>query len=204
MKPSITILVICLLGLHASRINAQGLTTEERRSGTRYLTESRDFFLTEVKGLSDAQLDFKTAPERWSIRQCMEHIALSESFIFQLVQKLVSQPANPEKKAEAKFTDDQLMAGIVDRSKKGKAPEPIQPHGEFKSASAAIEAFTNQRNNHIAYIENTSDDLRSHLSPHPFFGLLDGYQWLLLIGGHSRRHTLQIQEVKASPGFPKS
>ena len=33
--------------------------------------------------------------------------------------------------------------------------------------------------------------------------MMDTYQWMLLVAGHSKRHTLQIEEVKASPGFPK-
>lgn len=32
---------------------------------------------------------------------------------------------------------------------------------------------------------------------------LDGYQWVLFISAHSERHTKQINEVKADPGFPK-
>jgi len=38
----------------------------------------------------------------------------------------------------------------------------------------------------------------------PAIGTLDGYQWILLISGHERRHTLQILEVKADPNFPKN
>ena len=38
--------------------------------------------------------------------------------------------------------------------------------------------------------------------PHPFFGTLDLYQWVLLSAGHTARHTQQIEEVKRSPGFP--
>ena len=32
---------------------------------------------------------------------------------------------------------------------------------------------------------------------------LDGYEWILLIAGHSERHTKQMLEVKANPNFPK-
>jgi hypothetical protein len=32
----------------------------------------------------------------------------------------------------------------------------------------------------------------------------DGYEWLLFIAAHSRRHTEQLEEVKADPNFPKS
>jgi len=30
----------------------------------------------------------------------------------------------------------------------------------------------------------------------------DLYQWLLMISTHSQRHLVQIQEIKASQGYP--
>jgi hypothetical protein len=32
---------------------------------------------------------------------------------------------------------------------------------------------------------------------------VDAYQFMLFLAGHSKRHLLQIKEVKADPGFPK-
>jgi hypothetical protein len=32
---------------------------------------------------------------------------------------------------------------------------------------------------------------------------MDAYQVFLLVAAHSGRHTAQIREVEASPGFPK-
>ena len=48
----------------------------------------------------------------------------------------------------------------------------------------------------------TTPDLRAHVADSPM-GQLDAYEWLLLIGAHSKRHTEQIDEVKADPNFPK-
>jgi hypothetical protein len=45
--------------------------------------------------------------------------------------------------------------------------------------------------------------LRAHAAPHPAFGPLDAHQWILLVAGHSARHTLQIEEVKTAAGYPK-
>ena len=41
------------------------------------------------------------------------------------------------------------------------------------------------------------------MAPHPEMGVMDGYQWLLLIAAHCERHTAQILEIKAMPGYPK-
>jgi hypothetical protein len=53
------------------------------------------------------------------------------------------------------------------------------------------------------YIRTTNDDLCDHFYTHPAFGVLDGYQRLLLLSSHSARHTEQIEEVKADRNFPK-
>jgi hypothetical protein len=66
-----------------------------------------------------------------------------------------------------------------------------------------IDHFKESRDRSIAYVENTQDDLRDHFMEHPAFKLMDGYQWLMFISAHSHRHTLQIEEVKSNPSFPK-
>ena len=36
--------------------------------------------------------------------------------------------------------------------------------------------------------------------PHPRFGLLNAYQWVLFLGAHERRHTAQIREIVETLG----
>lgn len=179
------------------------LSKEERKYAAGLLKETKKYFLKNIKGLSDAQLNFKAAPEKWSIRQCMEHITLAESFLDQLLQGTLNAPANPEKRSEIKIKDEDIVTMLTDRSKKAQAPEPIQPKGNFKSTEEMIQQFNTARDKHIEYMKTTQDDMCNHCTPHPAFGMLDSYQWMLLLAAHSKRHTLQIEEVKASPGFPQ-
>jgi hypothetical protein len=179
------------------------ISDSDRKMAVKEFQRTKERFLNDVKGLSAAQLNFKADTSRWSIAQCIEHIALAESMIWQWQQMTVAQPATPEKAAEVKVTDEQLMKGLTDRSQKFKAPEMLQPVGKFASPAAAIQAFTSRRDSTIAYISTTKDDLKNHITQHPAFGSLNTFQLLLLISGHSERHTLQIEEVKANPAFPK-
>lgn len=183
--------------------SSSSLSKEEKKYAAGILKETKKYFLKNIKGLSDAQLDFKAAPEKWSIRQCMEHITLSESFLDQLLQGTLNAPANPEKRSEIKIKDEDIVTFLTDRSKKVQAPEPIQPKGNFKNTEEMIQQFNAARDKHIEYMKTTQDDMRNHCTPHPAFGMLDSYQWMLLVAAHSKRHTLQIEEVKASPGFPQ-
>lgn len=96
------------------------------------------------------------------------------------------------------------MKQLVDRTQKAQAPESLKPTHRWKSREELTAHFKVSRDKLIAYIDKTNDDLRSHAAPHPLFKDLDAYQWVLLISGHSERHTMQILEVKANPGFPKN
>jgi hypothetical protein len=160
--------------------------------------------LKDLKGLSAAQLNWKADPTRWSIAECTEHIAVSESYILSWITMTLKQPATPEKKADVKLTTDQLIAMMIDRSHKAQAPEPLKPTGRFSDTRDAEKAYVSRRDSTIDYIQTTHDDLKDHYITHPAFGTLDCYQGLLLLAAHSVRHTEQIEEVIASPNFPKN
>jgi len=184
----------------------QTLTQEERDRAVAELEGSKKAFLDATKGLSDAQWNFKSAPDRWSIAECAEHIALSENYIFGFVsEKIVKAPANPERRDAAKGKDELIVKMLQDRSHKATAPEPLDPTKKPIPGSESVKLFLDGRAQTIDYVKTTKEDLRDHLFDHPVpaIGTLDGYQWILLISGHSRRHTLQILEVKADPNFPK-
>lgn len=178
------------------------LTKEERSAATKILEETRDALLKKVKNLSTVQLNFKATPESWSIAECVEHIAISETNIFGFSQLSLKEAADPSKRSEVKFSDDAVVNMIADRSTKVKASEPFTPSGKFGSFEGSLKEFTEKRNNNIKYVKTTSDDLRNHYNDFPF-GKLDAYQTILFMAGHSKRHTAQIDEILSNPNFPK-
>ncbi len=180
-----------------------GITDPERMFLVKYLTETKNDFLKATQGLTEAQKNFKASPDRWSIAQCMEHIALSESRIFERVEGFLKQPADPSKRSEVKSTDDQIIRTLVDRSRKLSAPESLKPSNKFANSDEAQVSFVAQRDKTIDYVRTTQDDLRDHFGLHPAYGMLDDFQWIILIAAHSKRHTLQMEEVKADKGFPR-
>src|SRR5450755_3412676 len=58
------------------------LTKEERDHAIDYLKETQKAFLASLDGVSDAQWKFKPAPDRWSIAEVAEHIAVTEETIW--------------------------------------------------------------------------------------------------------------------------
>jgi len=180
------------------------LSAEERDAALKSLQATHDAFLKSIAGLSEKQWKFKPAPDRWSIAEVSEHIAVSESSIFGYVQKqIVMSAAAPEKRAEVKVTDQQILTMVPDRSHKVQAPEFLKPTNRWASREELIKSFEDSRKATMDYVRTTNDDLREHFGPHPMLGTMDAYQWILLISAHSERHTKQIEEVKADPNFPK-
>jgi uncharacterized damage-inducible protein DinB len=167
------------------------------------LHASRKLFLDAVKGLSDAQWNFKPGPDRWSIAECAEHITLSEESIMGLVrERVVKTPGDPAMLKQTAGKDDKVHAVITDRSGKAQAPEFLKPTGKWKTRDELIAAFKTSRDRNIQYIDTTTDNLRGHAAPHPAMGPLDAYQWVLLLAAHSERHTAQIREVMTDSGYP--
>src|SRR5688572_10570932 len=118
--------VLVITGL-AGTLKNSTLNKQERKVAVSELKETKAELLKSVKGLTDAQLDYKTAPERWSIRECIYHIALTEKRLGSKLDAAMKEPANSEKKSEVKLSDEDIISIASDRANKLQAPEPVQP-----------------------------------------------------------------------------
>ena len=188
-----------------AQTTAQSSTQHDKQFLLNYYTQSMTKLEQAVKGLSKEQLHYKPAADKWSISQCLEHIVKTETMLWGFVQPSLDGKANPERRAELKMSDDDVIKGITDRSFKAQAPAEIAPvaDGEYDDATEAIADLRKSREAIIAYLQKADiENLRNHVSDSPF-GPVDGYHSMLYIPGHTIRHTLQIDEIKADKGFPK-
>lgn len=197
------LLLLPLAFIMSFSVSDSTLTKKERRFAKDHLKETRKDLLKTVRGLGAAQLTFKPDSTRWSVEECVKHIAMAEMGLWKMAQDGLGQTANPEKRTEIRMTDDQLLKGVKDRSAKMIAAEPLQPQNTpYKSMDEALSSFKENRSKLIKYIDDTQEDMRNHVIAFPI-GLMDSYQVVLLISAHSNRHTLQIKEILADPNFPK-
>lgn len=179
------------------------ISTRDRTKLVQYLTTTRDQVLAESSTLSEAQWNFKPGPDRWSVGEVVEHLALAETFLFDLQQQtMAGSAATAEQRGATKGKDDTILKAIPDRTQKAQAPEPLQPRTRLGPRDQVLAAFRERRAKTLAYATKTSDDLRSRVGESPL-GPLDGYQWLLFVPAHTERHLGQIREVKAHANFPK-
>lgn len=168
-----------------------------------YFRKTENGLKKQLAGLSRAQLQFKPADDRWSISQCVEHILKTEKMLFDMTKETMAKPANPERKDEVAITDQQLIDAITNRSQKAEAPAELRGEGAYTDAKKAMSDFRAQRKVIFSYLKDAStESLRNHISDSPF-GPVDAHHSLLFIAGHTARHTLQIEEIKANPNFPK-
>ena len=194
--------VFSLLTLLAVAGTAETISPAERQKAIDYLERTRQKLTQTISGLNDAQWNYKSAPERWSVRQCVEHIAVTEGSILAGINRALTQPGPAALSANR---DGVILQFMPDRSRKATAPIEVAPAGrpEFVKLSDALSNFEKARAATNRFIAATEADLRAHGFKHFAFGELDAYQWVLVLATHCERHTKQIEEVMADPGFPK-
>ena len=201
-KGRLLLTLLVITGL-AGTLKDSSISIKERKSSISLMKDSKNDVLKTVKGLSDAQLNFKAAPDHWSIKECVYHIAISEKNLWDMLEDKMKAPSNSEKRSEIKMTDEQFVKIIEDRSNKVKTSEAFEPKNTpYKSLNEALNDFKTRRADHIKYLKSTTEDLRNHVVQLPF-GWIDCYQLSLMVSAHDNRHKQQMDEVKASPNFPK-
>jgi len=194
---------LVLLLITATAVSAQEMTQAEKERALQYLESTKTNLLEATKGLSDAQWSFKSAPDRWSVAQVMEHIAVSEDFIRDNLVKekvMVSGQGQPDR--DVKTIDEAVVTMIPDRIHKVQAQEPVLPRNRFGSPEESLKHFLASRATTERYLQTTAG-LRDHVMDGPV-GKMDGYEFILFIAAHCERHTKQIEEVKADPNFPRN
>ena len=125
-KGYLLLTLLVLTGL-AGNTHSISLSGKERKVLVNHLKDSKSVFLKAVKNLSEDQLNFKAAPDKWSVKECIYHITLAETNIWAMAEAQLKQPANPEKRSEIKITDEKLVQMMTHRSNKFQAPETFRP-----------------------------------------------------------------------------
>lgn len=169
-----------------------------------YMEERRENLLAAVKGVTQAQADFKPASDQWSIGEILDHLYLSGKMTLSrakgLCEGTVQVPPLVGKDANDKFLD-----GVADVQKTGKAPAPkdiIPTAGKRVSEIlTSLENMLSEAKKDFA--KHEGEDLSRFKLPFATFCDLDCYQWIKFQGAHEARHMPQIARVKGSPGYPK-
>jgi hypothetical protein len=151
----------------------QNLSQTDRDKGLQYLEPTRDGVIAATKGLSDTQMKFKPAPDRWSVAEVVEHITKVEDGVFQNVTlKVMKAPAGAADRDPAKM-DAMVLTMVPDRSHKRQAPPEFVPTDSATPAQT-LDHFLKTRAKTIEFLQSTPD-LRAHVADSPL-GPLDAYE----------------------------
>jgi hypothetical protein len=184
----------------ALRLSGQGMTAEDRQHLLVHFEMTGQMLADEARGLSPAQLEYRASADRWTIRECVSHLAVSEPDYWRDLMKSVKAAPDMKGKKSSNSDADILWYGIdrVQHTKTGGGHEKVET---YKDLPEALERFQKLRAAMIEYIKSTSDDMRAH--SYGKRAPIDCWQWMLEISTHSQRHILQIREIKADPNFPR-
>ena len=200
---TLAVALLCTLPALAQQPDPK-MTKEERAKLIQWLNDSQAETIAAVEKLSDAQWNWKAAPERWSVAECVEHIMLAESTLMGAAQRALAAPVNPDWVEKTKGKAEFIENVMVKRLGKAQAPESIVPSGKLTRAEL-MQKLREARARTLEFAKTTDLPLKAHTTEHPFpvFGTLNAYQWVIYIPLHNIRHNQQIAEVKAQPNFPQ-
>lgn len=197
MKIASTTLLCSFLVLPLT-LRAASLSQRDREHLVAHLQLTGSWLPDEVSHLSPAQLDYRPAPDKWTIAEVVQHLVIAEPNYWKLLNDGVQRAPDVLKD---KASDADVLWYGIDRTRHEKTPARQDPRGKPVNIKDALATYGRLHATMLQYGATTNDDLRAHTVPE--WGV-DAYQCLLEISTHEQRHILQIREIKSDPGFPKT
>jgi hypothetical protein len=156
--------------------------------------------LKEAEGLSQAQADWRSSDEEWSVGEILHHLTLAEVGTGKLTSKLLKEAPQPM----SPFPADLKSFAPVPPSPPGpaKAPEVIYPERGHPLERLIADLRTVRERSRQAVERMAAVDPRPLKWRHFTLGEMDLAQWWLLHVRHETDHLQQLRGVKAANGFP--
>ncbi len=180
------------------------LTAEQRAALEADLERSRQVLIEAGRGLTASQWTWKPAPDRWSVAECLEHVAIVETLLSGRLNRMVGAQVDEEAAARVVGREAAAQKAGTSREAKRQAPEMARPAARFGSVEEFDAHFTPLRVQTIEFVRTSDAPLHALVEAHPAIGELSAHQWLWFLSAHCERHAEQAKEVRADPAFPPS
>ena len=163
-----------------------------------------------VRGLTEAQLNWKPDATQWSIAQCLEHLAVTSrqfnGYFNQLIESArLKWPTNGAIPYRPSLVGSWLIKQVVpETTRKASAPKVFKP-SDSSSIKDALGLFLKQQEEFARFVRASEGvdynraRLRSPATPLMRYSLADAFVVTIV---HGYRHLAQANRVKAMPNFP--
>jgi len=161
-------------------------------------------------GLSTAQLNWKPIPEKWSIAQCLDHLAVAcrefeGYFSDALVRGRKKWPVSAGPAYRPSFMGGWLIKLVHPETGRNlTAPKIFRP-AESSNIDEPLEKFLKQQERFIEFVRKTEGvnynktKIRSPVTPLMRYSLADAFVVTVV---HGQRHLGQARRVRETSGFP--
>lgn len=167
-----------------------------------YLDSIRGRLARVIADTPRAALTVVPAPGTWSGAQIIQHLGKAEGSTAKLLEGVFAAALVAGLKAETSetslLTSLARFEGNGDALRPLVAPERLRPSddADLDASWASLQAV--RERTYRAYSTVDGRDLTAVIAPHPLFGPLTGYEWLLFLGKHEERHLAQLNRQLAA------
>jgi hypothetical protein len=139
----------------------------------------------------------RPAADRWSVANVLEHVAIVEA---RVVGGLSTRIADARTAGLSPSPDTSVvrqadLVRYLDRERRIVSGAASQPHGHLAAEEAWAAVDRARDTTRALVIETDGLAVEVVVLPHPTFGPLDFYQWIVFLGGHEGRHALQVRDI---------
>lgn len=159
-------------------------------------------FMKLIETVRDDQWSVRVSGIAHTIGEEVEHIALSENDLAQIVDRALGKAAEPgasERLAKKEETVHDILLGEDATAERFKYQDKIADRRDLME-------FYPPAHERLMHKLDDSENLGQHVYRHPNrkIGELTAVQWLYYIAYHRERHVRQIEAILAHPDLPGS
>lgn len=173
------------------------MTPEEKREVLSQLQAGRTALGEALEGVDEEMAARKPAGGGWTIAECVEHVAVSERYLYSrltFAQRAEQRTENPVREAR-------ILVRGVDRTRGVECPADGLPAGRFGSLCEALADFDAARAETVRWVEEFENDPRCWMTDHPVIpGPVNVVEIWLTMAVHVARHAKQIVAIRGELG----
>lgn len=163
-----------------------------------------------VSTLNDDQLFWTSSPNKWSIAQCLDHLAVTSREFDTYITPAIKQgrerwPISSPVQYQPTWVGGWLIRQVVPETvRKVPAPKVFRP-SESPRIENALDKFLDQQERFLKWVDDSrgidfnKTRLRSPVTRFMRYSLADAFVVTIV---HGWRHLAQAQRVRETAGFP--